>query len=311
MSRALYFQNQGGYSFVELMISMMLGVLLSAAIISVFFSVSRSYKVKSALEMMQESSLLGLHFLSNDLKTAGFKGCFEGPFHKINIVSKGEVAKQLTYSTAIYGTPGSNQSLDVISFISSIGAGLDVSADMPTSHSSIDLLAGYTTLLNKELLITNCQQADLFTVTNVWRQRFSHDLAQNSDGNLSVAYVKGSIAYPLSVISYKLAKGVGGNTGLFRKVGSANYQELIANVEEMKITYGIVGLNSFKLNYLSATKVVDFNQVISIKVQLLLSSAKAVLQQKMHYFNFEKKRVLAKDFKLYKVYSIHVNVTKL
>ncbi|MEM5528777.1 PilW family protein [Gammaproteobacteria bacterium AS21] len=310
MSRSFSLHAQTGYSLVELMISMMLGLLLSTAIISVFFSVSRSYKVKSALETMQENSLLGLHFLSNDLQTAGFKGCFEGPFHNINIVSKGVVAKQLTYSTAIYGTSGSYQNSDVISFISSIGTVLDVSADMPTSHSSIDLLPGYSTLLNKELLITDCLQADLFTVTSVWKQRFSHDSTKNSDANLSATYLKGSLVYPLSLVSYKLAKGVGGNTGLFRKVGTANYQELIANVVQMKITYGVVEPNSFKLNYFSAANVVNFNQVISIKVQLLLSSAKAVLQQKMHYVNFENKTVLAPDLKLYKAYSIHLNVAQ-
>ena len=288
----------------------MLGLLLSTAIISVFFSVSRSYKVKSALETIQENSLLGLHFLSNDLQTAGFKGCFEGPFRSINIVSKGVVAKQLTYSSAIYGTSHSSQDSDEISFISSIDTALDVSADMPTSHSSIDLLAGYSTLLNKELLITDCLRADLFTVTSVWQQRFSHELTKNSDDNLSAAYLKGSIAYPLSMVSYKLAKGAGGNTGLFRKVGTANYQELIANVKQMKITYAVVEPNSFKLNYFSAANIVNFNQVISIKVQLLLSSAQAVLQQRMHYVNFENKRVQAADLKLYKAYSIHVNVAQ-
>jgi len=310
MSKSLFLKLQTGLSLVELMISMMLGLLLSAAIISVLFGVARTYQVKSSLETIQESALIGLHFLANDLKTAGFKGCFEGLFAQINIVSKGVVADKLTYSTAIDGTKGLSFGADAMSFIASVGAGLDVSEDMPTTHSSIDLLPGYSTLLDKEVLITDCQQADLFTVTGVWRQRFSHDLTRNTDGNLSHAYSKGAIAYPLSIISYKLAKGVSGNTGLFRKEGGGSYQELIANVKSMRISYGIPDLHRFNVSYLSADKVSDFNRVISIKVQLLLSSEKAVLSEKMNYFNFDNKTVLADDLKLYKVYSIHVNVAK-
>jgi len=310
MSKKALSQSQAGYSLVELMISMMLGLLLSTAIISVLFGVSRTYQVKSALEAIQENSLLGLHFLANDLKTAGFKGCFEGEFDQINIVSKGAVADKLTYFTAIDGSTGLSYGPDAMSFITSVGIGLDVLADMPTTHSSIDLLPGYSVLLDTEMLITDCQQADLFMVTGVWGQRFSHDLTMNTDDNLSQAYSKGAIAYPLSIISYKLAKGVGGNTGLFRKEGSGSYQELIANVKSMRISYGIPDLYSFKVSYLSAEKVSDFNRVISIKVQLLLSSQKAVLSEKMNYFNFDNKKVLADDLKLYKVYSIHVNVAK-
>lgn len=65
----------GGFSLVELMIAMGLGLILLGGIITLFVNVKRSYTVEGEIARMQESARVAFDLLARDLRHAGLSAC--------------------------------------------------------------------------------------------------------------------------------------------------------------------------------------------------------------------------------------------
>lgn len=70
-----YATKQSGLSLVELMVALVLGLLLSAGVITIFISAKQDYQVQDAVSQVQENGRFSLEFLSNDIRMAGYTGC--------------------------------------------------------------------------------------------------------------------------------------------------------------------------------------------------------------------------------------------
>lgn len=66
--------RQRGLSLIELMISMTLGLMLLAVLISIYLSVKQTYTVQDNLARMQENARLALRLISHDVHMAGYWG---------------------------------------------------------------------------------------------------------------------------------------------------------------------------------------------------------------------------------------------
>lgn len=67
-------QEHKGFSLVELMVAMTLGLLLIAAVGALFFANKRNYEQNSKIAEMQSHARFALQALSRDLAMAGFRG---------------------------------------------------------------------------------------------------------------------------------------------------------------------------------------------------------------------------------------------
>jgi len=67
--------NNRGFSLIELMIAMVLGLVLSAGIFAVFNGNKQSSDLNTTMADMQESARFALNKLSSDIRMAGFQGC--------------------------------------------------------------------------------------------------------------------------------------------------------------------------------------------------------------------------------------------
>lgn len=65
--------QQGGFSLVELMIAMLLGLVLIYGVINVFLSSSQTYRLQEAMFRVQESGRFALDIMARDLRDAGFQ----------------------------------------------------------------------------------------------------------------------------------------------------------------------------------------------------------------------------------------------
>lgn len=68
-------RRQRGLSLIELMIALVLGLLLSAGVITIFISAKQDYQVQDAISQVQENGRFSLEFLARDIRMAGFSGC--------------------------------------------------------------------------------------------------------------------------------------------------------------------------------------------------------------------------------------------
>ncbi|WP_054341852.1 PilW family protein [Neptunomonas antarctica] len=67
-----YKRGQGGFSLIELMIALVLGLIIVGAVINAFLAMSQTYKVQDALSRAQESGRFALELVSQELRMAGF-----------------------------------------------------------------------------------------------------------------------------------------------------------------------------------------------------------------------------------------------
>lgn len=64
-----------GFTLIELMVSLVLGLVVIAGVVSVFFASQQSYRTNEALGDVQDSSRIAFELMSRDIRQAGLTGC--------------------------------------------------------------------------------------------------------------------------------------------------------------------------------------------------------------------------------------------
>lgn len=80
-ARSIKFRNLEGFTLVELMVSMGIGMVILAAVTTTFMSQTRIYNAQEQINEMQQNARGALDILSRELKMAGYKpngGGFNG-----------------------------------------------------------------------------------------------------------------------------------------------------------------------------------------------------------------------------------------
>lgn len=66
---------QQGYTLVELLIAIVLGLVLTAAVVQSYSSTKRTYSVTEGIGRIQENARFAQHFMAQDIRKAGFSSC--------------------------------------------------------------------------------------------------------------------------------------------------------------------------------------------------------------------------------------------
>lgn len=299
------YEKQKGYSLVELLIAVMLGLLLTTAVLSMLFASYQTHNLKSAIETVQENGALALYFIKRDLINLGFSSCLGQSLKTTNLLSLGTVGRHLSEHTELKGNLYPYKKSDSVTFVRMLNTGSELVRDMHTVHSSVDLLNSNHFKVRQEVLITDCNTAELFSITAMWREQLRHTNELNTNANFSQAYIKGATVNPMALISYKLAKGVNGAIGLFRKENNRSH-ELIPNVHHFSVLYGVRAYPGNEVRFVKASQLTGTKMVVCIKLALLLSSNKKVLKEKMLDEEEFRELGLKGDLRYYKRFEITV-----
>jgi len=71
----MFSKTQGGFTLIELMISISLGLLITASVVELFVNNKTSYRVQDGLGRIQENGRYAQYILSREIRMAGFNGC--------------------------------------------------------------------------------------------------------------------------------------------------------------------------------------------------------------------------------------------
>lgn len=69
-------KSQKGFTLIELMIAIVLGLLISAAMIELFINSKQSYRIQENLSRLQENGRFAMSFLSTDIRMADYVTCY-------------------------------------------------------------------------------------------------------------------------------------------------------------------------------------------------------------------------------------------
>lgn len=210
------YRNNKGFTLVELMIAMLLGIFLISGILQIFISSKQTYRVQHNLARLQENGRLALSFIAQDVRMAGYWGCGSIPpdmaglsnpnfFYQLGSALQGFESTSATYWTpsldAVFNTgavapddfPVGGSDILTVRKASTVGfpiAALESASDALTLlkssgnqlklATSDDLKEGGITsdAIKSGLVavISNCTKAEAFRVTGVSKGQVTHEI---------------------------------------------------------------------------------------------------------------------------------------
>jgi len=202
-------RKQLGFSLLELMIAMVIGLTLISGAITVFSGSRQSIDLNSALTDIQDNARFAMDSITRDLRMAGFQGCVDINTSAAKILAESTPTNNY-FETAVQASvveaAGSWDPLEPVGFEIPLNAAKPVPgthalsvqfgssetytfAPMAAVDSDVVLDVSGSGLVDGDLaLISNCQVADIFEITSANGTTLQHSSDGNTDQRLSAPY---------------------------------------------------------------------------------------------------------------------------
>lgn len=305
--------RQRGLSLVELMIAMTIGLIVTGALIYVFIGSRSTNRSNENLARVQETGRFALDFIGQDLRMVSFAGCHSRgltanttlviarPAVTYTGLADGMIGFDngtgWTNATGITRVRG-----DVLVVRRAAGQGVEISA-------ATDAVAGTVTIKNNcpkfkksdLVMLASCERAVVFRVTNtpattcdgsvgavVLQNLATGAGSDGSQGNGNNGIVTGSTSYQIAnvfgvdtraavyrfdEVAYFIGSNPAGNPGLYRSSSNGGTEELVENVEDVDIVYGLDTSSppdGIADTFVKAAAITDWSQVVSVRISLLV-----------------------------------------
>ncbi len=301
--------KQTGVSIVEIMVGIAISLILLAGVMQIFITNKQSYRVQQAFSRLQENGRYAMHFLTQDLRMAGYFGCASAIDSPNNIVDIDGIAGPDPISdfsgnglqgyeygdlplvlndTTNLTTTEVYPNTDFITIKRGTNTGIHPTGPINSLNGQLKLpedIASGLFAVKDILFVTDCEAADTFAATTVndvtgaggkkWIE-ISHADNFNTDPQLSKIYDTDAEVMKLVFHTYYVGTNSAGVPALFRvAMGNAGSigtpQELVEGVEDMQLLYGEDTDGDGVVNkYVGAGAVTDFTDVISIRATLTI-----------------------------------------
>ncbi|WP_088917713.1 PilW family protein [Granulosicoccus antarcticus] len=303
---------QQGLSLIEIMIAMVVGLLLVGGMITVFAGSKRSAELNKTMAMIQENGRFALSSMVSDVRLAGFQGCTDSrikariratlaptsdfslsnissslinadgswaPAAPLNFVPPTTAGSPLpgTYALSVqFGSPETRQ----IQAMANVSTDVVIAGSDPAIVTTGDLA-----------LISNCQVADIFMVTNAANGVLKHAAVGNGGNNrLSAPYGQTSNERA-RIMRFEANIYYVGNTQRTNAAGEPVYAlyrqswpydrppvEMVEGVSNMKVRLGFRNPDgNSNLNYVSPEdSAAASGRVESVEIGILMQSFEQV-----------------------------------
>jgi type IV pilus assembly protein PilW len=261
-----------GFSLVELMVAVTIGLIILAAVSGIFVTSKSTYNTTDSLARLQENARFAVHYLSRDLRLAGFAGCLDDlqsvnstingssfAFQNLSTPIEGVNDKPATGTSTWYPSGATVNPIPYGSTTIEIKPGTDaitlrfaddannisITRAMPNTSSELNVSA-VTGLADGDIvMISDCSSADIMQITSV--QASALKIQHNPGGSLSPGnstqvlskqYVPPAKLMKFKTVTYFITLRLDGVPVLMMQENGGNAVELIEGVEEMQILYG-------------------------------------------------------------------------
>lgn len=298
-----------GFTLVEVMVAVTIGLIILAAVSQIFATSRMSYKLEENLARVQESGRFAMEFLSRDLRMAGYAGCvnvnqalnasanytasnlLNNPSNKPEFVFAPQMQIQGyewtgpgTWSPALPGFLAGkvNEESDVILIRRGSETAHRVTAPIAPG-SDITIADAGDIETDDIILIGDCSGVDVVKVTNAAGspiKTLQHGApggeGQNSLTTLSKNYDGNAEVMRLVMRAYYVGTRASDNEPVLMSVDMKKGawdtpRELIEGIESMQILYGedTTPTNGSADEYRLPANVTDWSRVVSMRIGLL------------------------------------------
>ena len=192
-------RGQAGFSLIELMIALILGLIVVAAAGGVFLSNKRVYNATETLGRIQENGRVAFELMSRDIREAGGNPCGSA-LQPVNIlegtndnfwdrfgegITGYDPGDALPLTAIGTGTGQRVAGTDAVELHSALGGGVQVvEHDGPSANLAVTSVAGFVE--NDILLVCNISQSFIFQVTGFSAAGGGISIGHNGGGGQSL-----------------------------------------------------------------------------------------------------------------------------
>lgn len=295
-------RRQSGLTMVELLVALAVGLFLTAGIIQLMANSNQASRSVNASSFVQENARFALATLAHDIRMAGFLGCRSLSDEGLIVRSSPEAVSDFRVDVPTDGTGRPLAALvgydtedapawvpssivpvpdsGLIQTLSAQGSGAVLAAGQASADGELVLASNTDGLKARDVaVITDCESADIFTVTGVTGNTILHT-------GLGRSYAAGARVFPLIVNGYVIGTRANSpcalqsclyKVPLARRSASGDRipaQDLVA-AEELKLHFGVVagGAVSYEdANGVWAGGISDWGRVQTVRIGLLVGS---------------------------------------
>ncbi len=334
-------QKQQGFSLIELMISITIGVILMTGVVQMFLSSKQVFSTQQGISRIQETGRLAIDFLANDIRQAGYMGCISRAKPNITNTLNDAENYKWDFDVGIQGylaapagadlLPPPNADTDILTIRSASGNGASVmgkngSGRMPvtlTTEPGADCPSDIC--IGDILIITDCAKARVFQATNAVEAGGGVNVVHAASGDPGNAISSwggngagaeesfdiGSEIVNVRTTTYYIADNADGIPGLWQKVGNDTAYELLEGVEDMSLQFGVdtTPVPDARVDAVMAIAAVpDWELVLSVQVELLVRSTDDNISPENQSYTFAGVDETATDKRIRKVFSSTVGI---
>ena len=305
-------KTSSGYTLVELLISMMLGLFLLTGVYQVNLSNQKANKLQKALQQTQKNGRFAIDSLSYAIKTAGYSGFYgslsAGVENLINTPTdeKWDISipvsgyNNVASTDTIAGITGFLPNTDVL-----LLKGMSGNVVPVISNTNPDTLIAATTTafsIGDIVVVSDADQASVFQANNITIDSTTTTMTlvagSGTPGNsllLNNSYNSDSDISKYEVQMFYIKNGRNGSPALFKATLVSNSgvvqmqeEEFASDIKDMQISYGIdSNADQIMDQYDDASAITDWKKLISLNVVLLANSSKDNVVLESSSFSFD------------------------
>lgn len=226
-------KNQKGFSLVELMVSLVLGLLLIGGVLSIFLSNQQTFRSNEGLSRLQENARISFELMARDIRQAGGTPC--GAQLVSNLVNNATTTWSLNWDAGtLIGFSGNQTATAVVTGTTS--------GQRVAGTDAIQILSG--NLSETETIVSNSTTTSVIGVSTSTHGISAADIVMVCDG------ASAAIAQITSVSGTSLAHVTGSGTpgnataGLGYPTGTAKTLQPGALLSRFTASTWYVGVNS-------------------------------------------------------------------
>lgn len=296
--------KQKGFSLIELMIAMMLGIFITGGVIQLFINSKQSYRVQENLSRLQENGRFAMNFIRHDIRMAGYMGCsastrrlkntlndttsFNYDFNKA-LVGFNATGTDNWTPTLDTGIPEPLTDRDIITIKGILGSGVDIIGQPNVTADCNDSAANHAANLkvvnnvyfddDDIVLAGNCENMAIFQISQfnsgeVVVHNTGAGLPGNATKDLGACFAGNGKLYKLSTRTYYIRNNPQDIATLYRKDGTKNAEQMVEGIEDMQVLYGEDTDNDNTPNYYlpAGSAGLNMDNVVSVRVSLVVST---------------------------------------
>ncbi len=316
--------KQLGISLVEILVALVISLFLLAGIVQVYTGNKTTFRFTNALAEIQENGRFALDTVSQDLRLTSEWGCIKfdpDDTDNVNNTLSGATVPgydsdfhDFTGEDAIGGTnnTGLNGS-DVLTIRGGKPGQTNVESPFyPATERRITTDAITSIGVGDIVLVARCGANDLLIEeeSDILRVTASLPITGNTQRDLRFSadkiqqYGNDAMVIELQTVNYTIGVGASGEPALFRQEFNDPPEELIEGVEDMQVLYGVdTDSDQFPNQYASADAVANFDNVVSVRIMLLVRSIDDFVTEDPQTYTFNGVPTTPADRRMRQVFS--------